>query len=315
MKVHKFTSVDIKKVGNIALALGFFDAIHIGHQKIINKTINAANKSKLESAVLTFTKSPKDIIEGNDKTNVLSISDKEKILKEMGVDHLIVLNFEKEDLLNNSPEDFVKNYLMKLGAKIVVCGTDYRYGKNKAGIPSEIPAYSQYDIKVLQEEMVLQEGFKISSTKLKLSLKNNNLVEAKKILGRDYAVWGIVRHGHKIGRELGFKTANIDINDDFTILLNGVFAVRVNHAKKTYYGVANVGTRPTFENRNEKAIEVFMFEFDDQIYNHTIKIEFAKFIRKEIKFDSPKELSKQIHQDVEEVKKVFQIVYNKRVKE
>ncbi len=307
MKTHKIAINQINNLGDIVLALGFFDGIHLGHQKIINKMLQEAKKDNMESAVLTFSKSPQDILNDLQNSNVFGISDKKRILSEMGVEHLIILDLSKEDLKNTSANDFINNYIKKLGAKKVVCGKDFRFGKGGLGKPADIYKYSQGKIQVVIEQLKTIGKNKISSTELKKHLKLNNLDKVNKILGRDFCVYGIVSHGHKVGRELGFKTANINIQDDFSILLNGVFAVKVKHDNIYYHGIANVGTRPTFKDRNQKAIEVFMFEFDDQIYNHEIKIEFIKFIRQEKTFDSPKQLSKQIQIDVNKVKKHFNL--------
>ena len=167
METFIFKKNEIKKIDDLVLALGFFDALHLGHQKIIEKTVKKANNLKIKSGVLTFKQSPKNLVKNKNTSNIFDISTKSKILKSFGVDYLIILDMEKEDLINTSAKEFVQNFLMKLGVKHCICGQDYKFGKNRQGNPSDINHYSNDSISVVVAKNENINFKKISSSSLK----------------------------------------------------------------------------------------------------------------------------------------------------
>lgn len=283
----------------IVLALGYFDGLHIAHQYLINKTIELAKELNCLSGLLTFQPNPKLVL-GKQKNEGLLTPHHLKInlLNNMGIDYLFVIRFN-HDLAKMSHKDFVRKFINSLNTKHVLSGFDFKYGyKGKGNINTLFnDGNKTFGVSIIEEQKIDNE--KISSSKIRELIINGEVHQVKKYLGRYYATDGIVIHGFKKGREMGFPTANISMIDNYVIPQNGVYIVFVEVFKRVYRGIANIGYNPTFSENNHKSIEVHILDFNQFIYHEKISISWIKRIRDEKKFSSVDELVKQLSLDKE----------------
>lgn len=293
MEVIKFQFDKIYELPKLVIALGQFDGIHLAHLKIINKVIKTAKEKEIKSAIITFYPHP-DFVLGKRKEEgyLTPLEDKISFFNNLGLDYLIVLNFTKE-LGNMEPFEFEKNVLGKFDIEKIVVGFDYHYGKFGKGNVKTLQKL--YKVAVIKE--VMFENEKMGSTQVRRYLLEGDTLKVKKILGRYYNVSGEVQPGSKIGAQLGYKTANILIDNSYYDLKHGVYAVFVEVDKRRYFGVGNVGFNPTLNVQEQPRIEIHIFDFDDSLYGKTISIDFVKHLRSEIKFNNKEDLQKQIKND------------------
>ncbi|MFO3716005.1 bifunctional riboflavin kinase/FAD synthetase [Anaerococcus cruorum] len=279
-----------------AIALGNFDGIHIGHQKLIKKNIELAHQLNLVPSVLLFKENSKKTLI-DEKDYLTSLDDKIEILAQMGLDTFCILEFD-EEFRSLSPKDFIAKILYKkLNTKYIVVGEDYRFGKNAMGDIEKLRTLQDefaYQTKVVDFE--LDNGEKISSGTIKNLIKNGDINKANTYLGRPYKIRGEVVDGHKRGRTLNFPTANLKMNFSYTIPKDGVYLTRVNVGGKNHFALSNVGSNPTFENDFRK-VETYILDFNEDIYGENIAIEFLEFFRDDMKFDSVDDLIKQMEMD------------------
>ncbi|MCB0381071.1 MAG: bifunctional riboflavin kinase/FAD synthetase [Flavobacteriales bacterium] len=290
------------------ITTGTFDGVHLGHKKIIEQVVSAAKKISGESVILTFFPHPRMVLypESNDLKLLNTIDERIELLKDSGIDHLIIHPFSME-FSRITSLDFVRDILVnKLNTKRLVIGYDHHFGKNREGSFQHLKEYGPlYGFEV--EEIPAQEiqQINISSTKIRNSLLIGEIRAANQFLGYPYFINGTVVDGDKIGRELGFPTANIKVDEAYKLIPgNGVYAVKVNIEQQSFTGMLNVGNRPTL-NGEEETIEVNIFNFNEQIYNKPIRIEFFEKIRNEIKFNELSELQQQLNNDKQKVQQLF----------
>lgn len=293
---------------NVVITTGTFDGVHLGHKKIIEQVVSAAKKISGESVILTFFPHPRMVLypESNDLKLLNTIDERIELLKDSGIDHLIIHPFSME-FSRITSLDFVRDILVnKLNTKRLVIGYDHHFGKNREGSFQHLKEYGPlYGFEV--EEIPAQEiqQINISSTKIRNSLLIGEIRAANQFLGYPYFINGTVVDGDKIGRELGFPTANIKVDEAYKLIPgNGVYAVKVNIEQQSFTGMLNVGNRPTL-NGEEETIEVNIFNFNEQIYNKPIRIEFFEKIRNEIKFNELSELQQQLNNDKQKVLQLF----------
>lgn len=288
------------KIAESVVTIGTFDGLHLGHQQIISKVIKVAEEKKLTSVVVTFDPHPRAVVSKDYNMQLLATLDEKKILfEELKIDNLFVINFTME-FAKISSDEFVKNYLIdKLNAKHVVIGYDHKFGKNRNGDKSTLKEFGiKYGFAVTCMDEFQSEGDTISSTVIRNLLQTGEVDTANTYLGRNYSFFGRVVEGAKRGREIGFPTANIEIDNPYKLVpANGVYIVKASLDNQSLYGIMNIGIRPTFENENNKVIEMHIFDFNKNIYGKEIKIEFIKRIRSEKKFNSKEELINQITKD------------------
>jgi len=293
---------DLSKIKNrfdsSIITLGNFDGLHLGHQELIKKIIQRARETSSLSMVVTFRPHPLKILAPDKCPPLISIyEEKIRLIEKLGIDVLVKIPFSL-DFAAMEPRDFVKNILRDLlGAREIFVGYNYRFGKGRKG-----------DIRMLNElgkelgfvvreiEQVSLNGEVISSTRIRRLLKDGEVEDAAKFLGRPYALCGIVVKGDGRGRGLGFPTANI-ASKHAIIPSNGVYAVKLFVRDRHYDGIVNIGTRPTFEAKT-LAIEVHIFGFDEDIYGEEVSIYFIGRIREEKRFAGAQELISQIKEDV-----------------
>lgn len=302
---HSYTSSDFPP---LVMALGFFDGVHLGHQKVINQAKEMASLHNQKSAVMTFDPHPSVVLgKGQEGVQYITpVEDKIKLMEDLNVDYLFIVHFTKEfsQLL---PEEFVKNYLVHLHVKHAVAGFDFTYGKFGKGNMDTLPIHSEgyFDVTVVPKLENDQE--KISSTSIRQFIKDGDIENANQLLGRCFITKGTVIHGKKRGRELGFPTANISTDLTYLLPHTGIYIVKVLVNGKWNQGVCSVGYNPTFHDPEEKqlSIEVYLLNFNQDIYGEFVTVEWHKKIRDEKKFDGIDQLISEIKKDTEEAKEYF----------
>ncbi|HEY4532114.1 MAG TPA: bifunctional riboflavin kinase/FAD synthetase [Kurthia sp.] len=286
--------------GAYSLALGFFDGVHRGHQAVINTAKKTAEQSNTKLAVMTFDPHP-SIVLGQSKEKVFYITplkQKIAILESLGVDTLFVVRFTS-DFAQLSPAEFIQLFVKDLGVKHVTAGFDYTFGKKGQGNMEIMPALCGEGISVEVVEKQLEESDKISSTRIRQLLLKGDMENVHQLLGRPYRTPGVVVHGDKRGRTIGFPTANVQAADGSFIPANGVYVVKIRVQNEWFVGVCNIGYKPTFKNPDEKnlSIEVHIVDFDKNIYGEEVEIDWYKWVRAEQKFNGIEELVAQLGKD------------------
>ena len=280
------------------MSIGIFDGVHKGHQSIIKKLNFIAQEKNLESAILTFWPHPRTIFNPNDDLKFLNtIEEKIYLLEKKGVENLFLKEFD-EEFRNLTGEEFVKQVLVeKLNVKHLIIGHDHTFGKNRSGDFSLLQKMSsEYDFEVEQVEAVDFQDKHISSTQIRNALLEGNVKEANEMLGYVYSVSGEVVHGKKIGRTIGYPTANIAADPAKLLPKKGAYIVDVFVKNKHYKGMLSIGTNPTV-NGNSLSTEVYILDFNGDIYDEIISVNFRDFLHDEIKFESLEKLIERLDED------------------
>lgn len=299
MKIYS-TLQDFKPIKNAVVTIGTFDGVHCGHNVVIEQLKKAAKKINGETVVLTFFPHPRMVVfpDDNDLRLLNTITERTELLEKAGIDHLIIHRFTKE-FSRISAVDFVRTILADgLNAKKVIIGYDHHFGRNREGNFEDLKMFGElYGFSV--EEIPAQDiqQINISSTKIRSSLIEGEINAANQFLGHPYFLKGKVVEGEKIGRAMGFPTANIEVDAWYKLIpKNGVYAVKVEVRGSFYNGMLNIGNRPTV-NGKAQTIEVHIFNFNTEIYSETIVIHFIARIRNEITFDDLTQLKNQLTLD------------------
>lgn len=299
MQVH-YGITDIQITAPV-VTMGSFDGVHKGHVQVIGNLKQVAAKLGGESVIISFEPHPREVLYPLEKRPgiLTTLEEKIGILKAHGVDHLIILPFT-EELANLSYSDFVKRILVdRLGIKGLVVGYDHRFGKNREGSFEVLKAIAgEYRFYLEQEQAYEENEVNISSTKIRTALELGNIALVREFLGYDYPISGKVVHGDKIGRTIGFPTANLQLEDERKLLpASGVYAVRVSVDGVMYGGMLNIGVRPTVSRSGIVRLEVNIFDFHSEIYDKTISVFLLARVRGERKFNDVAELSTQLETD------------------
>jgi len=299
LKIYNHFS-EFTKLKNAAVTIGTFDGVHYGHQKIIKRLCELARIMGGESVILTFFPHPRLIIdpENQDLKMINTITEKAKILADLGVDHLIITPFTR-DFSNLSPDEYIKDILVDtIGVKQLIVGYDHRFGKDRKGGMKDLEAFSKhFDFKI--EEIPEQDinDVAVSSTKIRNALLNGEVALAASFLGYDFSLHGQVVKGDKIGRTIGYPTANIFVEETYKLIpSDGIYAVTVEMNAEVYKGMAYIGQRPTI-NGMTRNIEVNIFDFNKEIYGQDITMNFLEFLRHDVKFTGLEALKEQLHKD------------------
>ena len=294
MKTYKFTYDSFPEINEqISLCLGFFDGVHLGHQKIINEAKKLGNKV----GVLSFSNSVYNHLNKTCELVTPSLF-KEKILKDMGVDYYFEIEMSK-NLINCSKTKFIKN-LKLLNPKVCLCGTDYTFGKGRAG--TIVDLQKNFEIKIV--DFVDFEGEKIGTRRIFKAIKSGDMFLAKEMLGRNYLVSGKVIEGLHNGAKLGFPTANIELKD-FVLPREGVYFGYAIIDDKKYPSFASFGTHPTIDKLDCPILEVHIFDFNKDLYDEDIGFEFIQFTRENHHFYSEFDLIEQLNSDKKDAKEFF----------
>ena len=292
--MQKFTELNENK--NLVLVLGFFDGVHIGHREVIKSAVNYAKENNLKSALLTFDIHPLCFFK-NITPQYIS-QNREKIIEDLGIDYFYEIKFDK-NIAKMEPQDYLNDILIKyFSPKAIFTGFNHTFGLDKKGNPEFLIKFqNQYSYEYFEIPPQKFNDEVVSSTKIRNALVNGDIELANSMLGRPFTISSIVVEGQKIGRTIGFKTANVIYPENIINIPFGVYEVNTNYGK----GIANFGIRPTVNNTREAVLEVHILDFDKDIYGETLSIEFVKKIRNECKFNSIEELKNQIKADISTV--------------
>ena len=280
------------------LSLGMFDGVHVGHISIINQLKKIAKEKNYETALLTFWPHPRKIFNPNDELKLLNtLDEKIHLLENAGVDTLFLKAFD-EEFRNLNGEEFIRQILVEtLHVKYIIIGHDHVFGKNKSGNFELLQNLSkELGYEVVQMEAIKEGDFNISSTKIRTCLANGNITGANKMLGYHYPVSGKVVHGKKLGRTIGYPTANIEVDELKLLPKKGAYIVEVYINNQFYKGMLSIGTNPTV-NGEKITTEVFILDFNEDIYDKTIMVKFRDFLHEEIKFESLEKLIERLDED------------------
>lgn len=312
---------------NAVITIGTFDGVHMGHRRIITKLKEEAAAINGETVIITFHPHPRKIVaHGAAPVRLINtLAEKQELLESLGIDHLVVVPFTA-DFSNQSAEDYIQNFLVeKFNPQTIIIGYDHRFGKGRSGnylLLEEKALVYNYQLKEIPKHVL--DEIAISSTKIRESLQEGDIAVAEKLLGYPFFFEGKVVHGDKIGRTLGYPTANLQIEDEEKLIPgDGIYAVYVKKEKLKskkpkddishsqlptsgfLKGMMSIGFRPTV-NGTKRMIEVNIFDFAEDIYDTTIRVYLKKYLRPELKFDSLEALVKQIDLDKIESLKVLQ---------
>jgi riboflavin kinase/FMN adenylyltransferase len=312
MKIYNHID-EFKQIHNAVVTIGTFDGVHIGHQKIISRLQEVAKKKSGETVILTFFPHPRMILHPDDLNIKLisSMNEKAEKLAALGIDHLIITPFTR-DFSNLSPQDYIKEILVdKIGTRHIIIGYDHRFGKDRKGGMIELQNFASdfgFDVEEIPEQDV--NDVAVSSTKIRNAILSGDVKTAGEYLGYAFQLSGKVIKGDQLGRVLGFPTANLFIEENYKLIpSDGIYAVRVElktneSDSKSAFGMAYIGHRPTI-NGMSRNIEVNIFDFDEDIYGQTIRINFLDYLRGDEKFNSLEDLKKQLQKDEKAARKIL----------
>lgn len=299
------TQIDTLQIlGKSAVAIGKFDGIHLGHQKLLQEII-AKKKEGMKAVVFTFYPSPSAFFSGKKEKELTTLEEKRQCFEKMGVDILVEFPFNKETA-STTREVFVEEILVKkLHAGYIVAGSDLSFARKGEGNSTYLVERSkEFDFSVQIVDKITFEQEIISSTAIRQAVLLGDVKKAAGMLGRKYSISGTVKKGKQIGRTIGFPTLNISLPEDKLSLQNGVYKTKV-FVKETWYdAITNVGCRPTVTDNPQIFVESYLYDFDGILYGEKIEVYFVEFMRKEMKFDSLSGLKEQLQKDLEAGRKI-----------
>lgn len=287
----------ISKNINIAVALGFFDSVHVGHRKVIAGAVNYANNHfDVKSAVFTFRNNPFEYL--NNRSGVIyTFAERVELIRSLGVDYIIVAEFDRS-FCNLTADEFLRSITHNFQVKYVTCGMDYRFGSQGAGdvtLLKQDAKTNGYELEVF--EFVERNGGKISSSSIRQGIMSGDIAAINSDLGSPYHVSGVVVSGRREGRRIGVPTVNIVPDSDKVMLKEGVYITAVEIEGRTFRGVTNVGTKPTYEDYTHN-IETHIIGYSGDLYGHNLKILFLDRLRDVIKYETIEALVARINEDI-----------------
>ena len=291
------------------LTIGTFDGVHLGHQKIVERVVTTARQEGLLATVFTFFPHPRMVVQHDKGLKLIHTSEEKKqLLQQLGVDLLVVQPFN-EAFAQLSAEEFVSTILVqRLNVKKVIIGYDHRFGRNRTANIDDMRLFGEkYGFAV--EEISVQEvdEVSVSSTKIREALNKGDVTTAEHYLGTPYSLTGTVVHGLKLGRTLGYPTANIQVTEDYKLIpKDGVYAVYSYIGSRKVYGMMSIGKNPTIEGKGA-SIEVYFFDFNGDLYDQKLTIEFVQYLREEQKFATIDLLKKQLQDDETAARKAIAV--------
>ena len=294
---------------NAVITIGNFDGVHIGHQALFHEVIEKAEAIQGTAIAMTFEPHPMRVLKQNNHPPLITLYEQKKeLIERSGINVLICVPFTKK-FAALTAEEFIKDLLIKkIGMKAIIVGEDYTFGKNREGNLAVLKSYAaQMDYEVVVAAWIKatrNASQRISSTRIRKLVMAGKIEAARKMLGRHYQIRGLVVKGRdRGGKLLGIPTANINLQDELCPQ-TGIYAVTVEHQQRLYRGVANIGYSPTF-NDHEFTVEVHILDFDENIYDHNIRVNFIERIRDEKRFSGIDELKSQIHKDIKAARKIL----------
>ena len=284
----------------MVVATGFFDGVHTGHRLVIKQLVDAAKARGEESMIITFWPHPRNVLqkEAYSLRLLTTLEQKKEILLSLGVDRVEVLRFTKS-FSEMTTQEYLNLLMKEYGATAILLGYDNRIGCDAVSTDEVARAAENLGLEVIRTDMVSSDsGYAVSSTKIREALEAGDIKCAEGMLGYDYSMHGVVVAGNRLGRTIGFPTANMQLYEPLKLIPgNGVYFVRVNVLDRTLYGMCNIGLRPTVGEGNARTIETNIFDFNEDIYGLDIDIAFVTRIREERKFDSLEDLKRQLELD------------------
>lgn len=290
----------------IGIALGTFDGLHVGHQKVIGDLVNKCKTNGWKSVVYTFSNHPRELTRNGHKVQrLVSNRDKEMLIESTGADYLLMIPFD-DAFMKTSPELFVKKFLVDgMNVKTIAVGFDYRFGKGAEGDVDLLKTLApKYGYELIVVDPVAISGHKISSSEIRDKIKHGDMEAAKLMLGRPYSVYGKVVKGKQVGRKLGFPTANLETEAYMSLIKPGVYVSYTQVKGKLYPSLSNVGYNPTFA-QTELNLESYLLDFDEDIYGEHIRIFFVAHMRGELKFNNLDDLILQMQEDLRLAKEQY----------
>ena len=284
----------------MVVATGFFDGVHTGHRLVIRQLVEAAAVRGDESMVVTFWPHPRNVLQKEARSLRLltTLAEKKRMLMDLGVDKVEVLRFTK-DFSMMTTEEYLRMLINDYGASAILVGYDNRMGCDAKDADQVGRTAERLGLEVIRTDMVpSSKGYAVSSTKIRQCLEEGGVEDASAMLGYEYSLQGVVVAGNRLGRTLGFPTANMQLYEPLKLVPgNGVYFVRVNAVGRSLYGMCNIGLRPTVSAGNSRTIETNIFDFDEDIYGLDLEITFIRKIRDEIRFASLEDLKAQLARD------------------
>lgn len=301
-----YTADNLPAFKNPVITIGTFDGVHKGHQVILKDVVSLAGKVEGESVLITFDPHPRKLIYPEQSLQLLTpLDEKIRLIRETGIDHIVVVPFNTA-FASLTAGEYIRDFLLeKFKPHSIVIGYDHRFGQDRTGdLPLLQEAGRQYGIAVYEIPAQKIDEAAVSSTKIRKALLAGQVETAHTMLGQPYSLKGTVIHGAKVGRQLGYPTANIQPSAiDQLIPANGVYAIEVLHGGMRYKGMLNIGVRPTVSRELKLHIEAHLFDFSGDLYDQEITFRFLRRLRDEQKFASLDELKAQLHKDAEEARK------------
>lgn len=301
MKIYH-TPEDFTRLSHAVVTSGTFDGVHLGHQKILNRVKEIAVRGKGETVLITFWPHPRLVLHPEDRTLKLlnTFEEKAELLKDQGIQHLVRIPFTKEFSQLRSA-DFIRRILVEtIGTRKLVIGYDHHFGKDREGSFEQLKQLGPslgFDVEEIPAQDI--DHITVSSSAIRKALETGDVHSASHWLGRPYSISGIVVMGDKLGRQIGYPTANLSIESHFKLIpADGIYAVRVFHRTTWHDGMLYIGVRPTVDGA-KRNIEVNIFNFDRDIYGETLTVTFEHLLRVDTRFDDLEALRNQLHRDRE----------------
>lgn len=295
----------------MALTIGFFDGVHLGHRYLVSELSEIAKKRNFASAVLTFRTHPRQVLHSDYIPSLLTTADEKiALLKETGVDYVVMTEFTREFSMLTAQE-FMRLLHDNLNVRCLMIGYDHRFGHNRSEKFEDYVRFGKdIGIEVVQSSPLVIDGINVSSSAVRKTISEGDVAKAAKLLGREYSLAGQVVKGFQVGRTIGFPTANIAYDDSRILPKDGVYAARVAVDSHLYDAMLYIGSRPTV-NTGKTSVEAYLFDFSDDIYGKNVNVRFVDRIRDSIKFDSIEELKKQLGKDEIKAKQLMANSFSK----
>ncbi len=288
-----------------AVAIGVFDGVHLGHKTLFQRTIKEAGRRGMESAVVTFRNHPLTVLAPAFQPQYLmDLDSRLEAIKALGIDHVVAINFTRE-VSQLRASEFVRQLVTRLNMKALVCGQDFALGKGREGdVPTLTRLGTEHGYEVVCQDVIREGDLTVSSTAIREALSTGDVDLAMRLMARPFRLSGPVVVGDKRGRLLGFPTANIQVPPDRALLADGIYATRALLDNRCLDSITYIGSKPTFEGE-ARATEVFIFDFDEDIYGRHLTVDFLALVRSDMRFSGVPELIEQMNNDVLAARKVL----------
>ena len=288
------------------LTIGNFDGVHLGHQVLLADLIRLARQDNTRSVLLSFSPNPKVFFSGEKGFYLSTPGEKTALLSRLGIDDVLIIAFERK-LANMAATDFMAELTRRINLKGFVVGEDFVFGHNRQGTTEILAEFCEKQgIPFVVFPELMMDGEPVSSTRIRRALNDGKVDEARRLLGRPYAMCAKVISGEQIGKSIGVPTANLELDPDKFLPKSGVYATIAHLREKDYPAVTNVGVRPTFSEQEIISVETLILDFNDDIYGEELRVEFIQCLRPEQKFDSVQALTQQIEKDKLITRRIFE---------